>query len=322
MDRRQRRRHRHRRHHRGGDRAARRPRLRRAAEGRHQGVARRQRRRGRVDQGGIRRLRAGLGRDRRGQCRARHAAAARQRVAVQEGLALQAQARQQGRAEGAPRERRLREIGGRMSDLADLLGKDEFAARHLGSDEARQRQMLAELGVESLDALVREVVPATILLKEPLKLGAPEPELQALADLSAHAMHNEVWRSYIGMGYYGTHTPAVIQRNVLENPGWYTAYTPYQAEISQGRLEALLNFQQLVIDLTGLPVANASLLDEATAAAEAMAMIRRSSSKAAGTFFVSSHCHPQTIAVLQTRAQAVGIELRVGEDAAAPGGID
>jgi glycine dehydrogenase len=173
--------------------------------------------------------------------------------------------------------------------------------------------MLAELRVDSLDALVREVVPAAIRLKEPLKLGAPETELQALADLSAHAMHNEVWRSYIGMGYYGTHTPAVIQRNVLENPGWYTAYTPYQAEISQGRLEALLNFQQLVIDLTGLPVANASLLDEATAAAEAMSMIRRSSKSAEKLFFVDAATHPQVLSVMRTRAQWLGIEIKVGD---------
>src|ERR1043166_2141250 len=221
-----------------------------------------------------------------------------------------------------------------MSDLADLLGKEEFAARHLGSDEARQREMLAELGVGSLDALVREVVPAAIRLKEPLKLGAPETELQALADLSAHAMHNEAWRSYIGTGmadlrpharhneawrsyigtgYYGTHTPAVIQRNALENPGWYTAYTPYQAEISQGRLEALLNFQQLVIDLTGLPVANASLLDEATAAAEAMSMIRRSSKSAKKLYFVDGATHPQVLSVMRTRAQWLGIELKVGD---------
>jgi glycine dehydrogenase len=173
--------------------------------------------------------------------------------------------------------------------------------------------MLAELGVGSLDALVRQVVPAAIRLKEPLKLGAPETELQALADLSAHAVHNEVYRSYIGMGYYGTHTPAVIQRNVMENPGWYTAYTPYQAEISQGRLEALLNFQQLAIDLTGLPVANASLLDEATAAAEAMAMIRRASKSAAKVFFVDAAAHPQVLSVMRTRAQWLGIELKVGD---------
>ncbi|HEY3076457.1 MAG TPA: aminomethyl-transferring glycine dehydrogenase, partial [Burkholderiales bacterium] len=152
-----------------------------------------------------------------------------------------------------------------------------------------------------------------IRLKEPLKLGEPETELQALAELSAHAVHNEVWRSYVGMGYYGTHTPAVIQRNVMENPGWYTAYTPYQAEISQGRLEALLNFQQLVIDLTGLPVANASLLDEATAAAEAMAMIRRSSPSKAKAFFVDAAAHPQVLSVMRTRAQWLGIELVVGD---------
>src|SRR5438067_906773 len=198
-----------------------------------------------------------------------------------------------------------------MTDLADLFGKAEFAGRHLGSDEARQRQMLAELGVDSLDALLRDVVPASIRLNEPLKLGAPESELQALAELSAHAMHNEVWRSYIGMGYYGTHTPAVIQRNVFENPGWYTAYTPYQAEISQGRLEALLNFQQMVIDLTGLPVANASLLDEATAAAEAMAMIRRLAKSKAAAFFVDAAVHPQVVAVMRTRAKWMGIELAV-----------
>src|SRR5258708_16468660 len=156
------------------------------------------------------------------------------------------------RPQGAGRaleKRRRGKRGGRMSDLADLLGKEEFAGRHLGPDEAAQREMLAALGVESLDALVRDVVPAAIRLKEPLKLGEPETELQALAELSAHAVHNEVWRSYLGIGYYGTHTPAVIQRNVMENPGWYTAYTPYQAEISQGRPGALLNFQQLVIDL-------------------------------------------------------------------------
>jgi glycine dehydrogenase len=201
-----------------------------------------------------------------------------------------------------------------MSDLDDLLNKGEFAGRHLGSDEAAQRQMLETLKVGSLDALVREVVPAGILLKEPLALGEAMREPEALAQLSAHAMRNEVWRSFIGMGYHGTHTPAVIQRNVLENPGWYTAYTPYQAEISQGRLEGLLNFQQMVIDLTGLPVANASLLDEATAAAEAMAMIRRSAKSKAAAFFVDSAVHPQVLSVMRTRAKWLGIELIVGAD--------
>ncbi|HEU4441823.1 MAG TPA: aminomethyl-transferring glycine dehydrogenase, partial [Burkholderiales bacterium] len=201
-----------------------------------------------------------------------------------------------------------------MSDLDDLLNKGEFAGRHLGSDEATQRQMLDALKVQSLDALVREVVPAGILLRQPLALGEAMREPEALAELSAHAMRNEVWRSFIGMGYHGTHTPAVIQRNVLENPGWYTAYTPYQAEISQGRLEGLLNFQQMVIDLTGLPVANASLLDEATAAAEAMAMIRRSARSKAAAFFVDSAVHPQVLSVMRTRAKWLGIELVVGDD--------
>src|SRR5688572_166671 len=201
-----------------------------------------------------------------------------------------------------------------MSDLDDLLNKGEFAGRHLGSDEATQRQMLDALKVQSLDALVREVVPAGILLRQPLALGEAMREPEALAELSKHAMRNEVWRSFIGMGYHGTHTPAVIQRNVLENLGWYTAYTPYQAEISQGRLEGLLNFQQMVIDLTGLPVANASLLDEATAAAEAMAMIRRSARSKATAFFVDSAVHPQVLSVMRTRAKWLGIELVVGDD--------
>jgi glycine dehydrogenase len=198
--------------------------------------------------------------------------------------------------------------------VKELLSGDEFAARHIGPDEGAQRQMLAALGVASLDALVREVVPHDILLERPLALGEAKTENQALAEISAHAARNELWRSFIGTGYYGTHTPAVIQRNVLENPGWYTAYTPYQAEISQGRLEGLLNFQQLVIDLTGLPVANASLLDEATAAAEAMAMIRRASKSKAAAFFVDAAVHPQVLDVMRTRAKWLGIELMVGDD--------
>jgi glycine dehydrogenase len=200
-----------------------------------------------------------------------------------------------------------------MSDLRELLDKDGFAGRHLGPDENAQREMLAALGVASLDALVREVVPHDILLKQPLALGEARTEAEALAEISAHAARNELWRNFIGMGYYGTHMPAVIQRNVFENPGWYTAYTPYQAEISQGRLEALLNFQQMVIDLTGLPVANASLLDEATAAAEAMAMIRRSAKSKATKFFVDAGAHPQVLAVMRTRAKWLGIELVVGD---------
>jgi glycine dehydrogenase len=197
----------------------------------------------------------------------------------------------------------------------ELLNRDEFAARHIGPDEGAQRQMLGALGTASLEALVREVVPRDILLEQPLALGEAKTENEALAEISAHAARNELWRNFIGVGYYGTHTPAVIQRNVLENPGWYTAYTPYQAEISQGRLEALLNFQQMVIDLTGLPVANASLLDEATAAAEAMAMIRRASKSKAAAFFVDAAVHPQVLGVMRTRARWLGIELIVGDEA-------
>jgi len=200
-----------------------------------------------------------------------------------------------------------------MSELGALLGREEFAGRHLGADASCEREMLAALGVSSMEALIGQVVPAGIRLREPLALGEPTSELQATAELSTHAMRNEVWRNFIGMGYYGTHMPAVIQRNVFENPGWYTAYTPYQAEISQGRLEGLLNFQQMVIDLTGLPVANASLLDEATAAAEAMAMIRRSTKSKAAAFFVDSAVHPQVLAVMRTRAKWLGIELLTGD---------
>ena len=198
-------------------------------------------------------------------------------------------------------------------DLAYLLHQDEFAGRHLGSDPSAQGEMLAALGVASLDALVREVVPARIRSDRPLALAPGATEAGALAELKALAERNELWRTFIGMGYYNTFTPAVIQRSVIENPGWYTAYTPYQAEIAQGRLEALLNFQQLVIDLTGLAVANASLLDEATAAAEAMAMLRRCAKSKAGRFFVDAACHPQVLAVMRTRAKWLGIELLAGD---------
>ncbi|HEX6319686.1 MAG TPA: aminomethyl-transferring glycine dehydrogenase [Burkholderiales bacterium] len=198
-------------------------------------------------------------------------------------------------------------------DLGDLLNVQEFAARHLGSDDVAQREMLDTLGIASRDALIREIVPARILHEAPLALDEPVTEAQALAELRAIAERNQVWRSFIGMGYYNCLTPAVIQRNVIENPGWYTAYTPYQAEISQGRLEALLNFQQAVIDLTGLPIANASLLDEATAAAEAMALIRRTAKSRQSRFFVDAACHPQVIAVLRTRARGYSLGLIVGD---------
>ena len=200
-----------------------------------------------------------------------------------------------------------------MSRLDDLLNAGEFVERHVGPDAAERQEMLRALGVPSLEALTREVVPARILESAPLALGAPVREADALAELRTIAARNEAWRSFIGMGYYNCFTPRVIQRNVIENPGWYTAYTPYQAEISQGRLEALLVFQQMVIDLTGLPIANASLLDEATAAAEAMALIRRSAKSRQNRFFVDAACHPQVIAVVRTRAHWLGIEIATGD---------
>ncbi|NNN04340.1 MAG: aminomethyl-transferring glycine dehydrogenase [Elusimicrobia bacterium] len=196
---------------------------------------------------------------------------------------------------------------------AALAPVDDFSRRHIGSGPADQDAMLAALGLKSLDALIDAVVPSSIRLKHPLNLPAALPEAQALAELRALASKNQVWRSYLGQGYHGTLTPPVILREVLENAGWYTAYTPYQPEISQGRLEALLNFQTMVIDLTGLPVANASLLDEGTAAAEAMALCLHAAEDAAGrVFFVSQDCHPQTIAVVKTRARSLGVEVFVG----------
>jgi glycine dehydrogenase len=197
----------------------------------------------------------------------------------------------------------------------DLLDARAFAARHIGPGAADERAMLEALGLASLQALVDEALPAAIRQAAPLELPAPRNEAEALAELRALAARNQVWRTYIGMGYCATHTPPVIQRNVLENPGWYTPYTPYQAEISQGRLEALLAFQQMLIDLTGLPVANASLLDEATAAAEAMGLIQRVTRSAGKAFFVDAGCHPQVIAVMRTRARWLGIALEVGDAA-------
>ena len=170
----------------------------------------------------------------------------------------------------------------------------EFIARHIGPSEADQRAMLAAIGTSSLDALISEVVPANILSESPyLDLPGPLSEIEALADLKTIASRNQVLRSYIGQGYYGTYVPHVILRNVLENPAWYTAYTPYQPEISQGRLEALLIFQTMITDLTGLDIANSSLLDEATAAAEAMTLARRVARAKSNRFFVSSHVHPR-----------------------------
>ncbi|MDE2143529.1 MAG: glycine dehydrogenase (aminomethyl-transferring), partial [Elusimicrobia bacterium] len=191
---------------------------------------------------------------------------------------------------------------------------DDFSRRHIGSGRADQAAMLALLGKPSLDALIESVVPAAIRVKKPLALPAAASEAEALAELRKISSKNAVWRSYLGQGYSDTVTPPVILREILENAGWYTAYTPYQPEIAQGRLEALLNFQTMIIDLTGLPVANASLLDEGTAAAEAMALcLHASEDPSERVFVVDSSCHPQTIAVLRTRAKPLGIEVSVGD---------
>ncbi|MBI4238305.1 MAG: aminomethyl-transferring glycine dehydrogenase [Deltaproteobacteria bacterium] len=189
----------------------------------------------------------------------------------------------------------------------------DFLQRHIGPSAEAQSAMLAVLGYTALDQLIDATVPASIRTTQPLACGPALSEHEALQAVRGLALQNQLWRSYLGMGYHACITPAVIQRNILENPGWYTQYTPYQAEIAQGRLEALLNFQTLVSDLTALPVANASLLDEATAAAEAMTLSLNASTRDTRAYFVSSRCHPQTIAVIKTRTQALGIEVIVGD---------
>lgn len=196
-----------------------------------------------------------------------------------------------------------------------LQPTDDFVHRHLGPTSAETQEMLATLGLPSLEALADAAIPSDLRLRRSLNLPAGDGEQAVLARLKAIASQNNVYRSLIGMGYYECVTPSVIQRNILENPAWYTQYTPYQAEISQGRLEALVNFQTMVADLTGLPLANASLLDEATAAAEAMAMchaIARHRGEERREFFVSHDCHPQTLAVLQTRAEPLGLVIATG----------
>jgi glycine dehydrogenase len=201
-----------------------------------------------------------------------------------------------------------------MSSITQLINHEEFIARHIGPSAAQINSMLKTVGATSLDDLTQQTVPASILKTNALNLKPAQSEAESLARLKALASQNIVNKSYIGMGYYPTHTPSVILRNVLENPGWYTAYTPYQPEISQGRLEALLNFQQMVLDLTQMEMANASLLDEGTAAAEAMAMSQRVVKKNKSlSYFVDQHCHPQTIAVVKTRARHFGFEIIVGD---------
>lgn len=188
----------------------------------------------------------------------------------------------------------------------------DFASRHIGPQGAERQEMLNALGYQTLDDLIADIVPSDIRIQTPLELPEAKSEEEALEELHSILRKNKLLKSFIGQGYYGTITPPVILRNVLENPGWYTAYTPYQPEIAQGRLEMLMNFQTMVASLTGLPVANASLLDEATAAAEAVTMCRNSRPKAT-TFFVSNSCHPQTISVIRTRAAFQGINVLVGE---------
>ena len=202
-------------------------------------------------------------------------------------------------------------------DLAALEAKDVFIHRHIGPSAADIAEMLELLGLDSLDALIDQAVPESIRAEFPGSLPGPRSEQDVLAELADLAARNKRATSMIGMGYYDTHTPPVILRNLLENPGWYTAYTPYQPEISQGRLEALLAFQTMVMDLTGMECANASLLDEATAAAEAASMSRAVVKKLGDRFFVSELCHPQTIAVMRTRADAAGIEIVVGDHSTA-----
>ena len=202
-----------------------------------------------------------------------------------------------------------------MTDRIELSTANEFIARHIGPRADDEKAMLATLGFTSLEELSASVIPESIKGTSVLGLSDGQSEADALAAIKAIASKNQLFKTFIGQGYYGTHTPAPILRNLLENPAWYTAYTPYQPEISQGRLESLLNFQTLISDLTGLPIANASLLDEATAAAEAMTFCKRlSKNKSSQQFFASSHCHPQILDVLRTRAEPLGIEVVVADE--------
>src|SRR3954454_18725983 len=195
----------------------------------------------------------------------------------------------------------------------DIFAPDPFESRHIGPDQADTAAMLKVVGAASLDTLIDEAIPSRIRLAKPLGLPARIPESQFHEELRGVAAKNQLFKSYLGLGYYPCVTPSVILRNVLENPGWYTPYTPYQAEIAQGRLEALLNFQTMVRDLTGMEVANASLLDEATAAAEAMTMLHRVQAKridanvAPAQFLVGDACYAQTLEVLKARAEPLGI---------------
>src|SRR5579872_1307598 len=204
------------------------------------------------------------------------------------------------------------------AELAELEAADGFVTRHIGPSESDIAAMLHAVGVATLDDLAAKTVPQAIRTNLVLELPPPIDEAAVIAELRGLAAKNVVKKSLIGMGYHGTHTPPVILRNVLENPGWYTAYTPYQAEIAQGRLEALLNFQTMICDLTAMEIANASLLDEATAAAEAMTMLHRvqsGKSNARNRFFVADSCFPQTLEVIRARAEPLNLEVIVGDPA-------
>ena len=193
--------------------------------------------------------------------------------------------------------------------LAQLNDNLDFISRHNGPDLAQQQHMLKALSLDSVEQMIDKTVPDNIRLLQPMTLAKPQSEVEMLAALKGMASKNKVNRSYIGQGYYDTHVPHVILRNVFENPGWYTAYTPYQPEISQGRLEALLNYQQMITDLTAMELSNASLLDEATAAAEAMSLCKRAGKNKSSVFFVSDDVHTQTLDVLNTRAQYFAFDL-------------
>ena len=190
----------------------------------------------------------------------------------------------------------------------------EFIRRHIGPSDEDQSKMLAAVGYKSLDDLMVGTVPEKILLKDELKIDEPMSENDALKKLKSISKKNKIFRNFIGMGYYNSITPNVILRNILENPGWYTSYTPYQPEVAQGRLEMLLNFQQLIIDLTGMDIANASLLDEATAAAEAVGLSQRLDKSSSKKVFISNSCNPQTIDLIKTRTEPFGLELIIGDE--------
>ena len=190
----------------------------------------------------------------------------------------------------------------------------DFIKRHIGLSKEDEKNMLNKLGYKSLDELISNTVPKNILSKDQLSIGEPNSEYEALRKLRAISKKNQIYSNFIGMGYYGTYTPNVVVRNIFENPGWYTSYTPYQPEVAQGRLEMLLNFQQMIIDFTGMDIANASLLDEGTAAAEAMGLSHRLNKKDSKVVFISDDCHPQTINVIQTRAEPMGLKIVIGND--------